>query len=141
MSTTQGTETTNNTTNIVLGDFGSGRFSPAMKELYKDCQRLLGFSEREAHVTARQLGVDAGQLSKGQVSLKYGKSVNKEGFMTLKEVTESIKIQASPAMNIASVCSQLDGARKIGLVVTECTMSPVIMEWVADKASKLVVSE
>lgn len=122
---------------IVLGEFGNGRFSPAMLELFKDSQRLLSFTELQAHVVARQIGVDAGNLLKGQVTLKYGSSVSKTGTMTLKEVTESLKMNATPAMNVGSVCSQLDKARKVGLVVNDCSMDKNIMLWIDDKASEL----
>lgn len=134
MSTTTNTESK---TAIKLGDFGNGRFSPAMKELYDDSQRLLSFTKEQAHVVARQIGVDAGNLLKGTVTLKYGSSVSKTGTMTLKEVTESLKMNATPAMNVGSVCSQLDKARKVGLVVENCTMSPSIMLWIKDKAAEI----
>lgn len=124
-------------TKIELGNFGNGRFSPAMKELYDDSQRLLSFTKEQAHAVARQIGVDAGNLLKGSVTLKYGSSVSKTGTMTLKEVTESLKMNATPAMNVGSVCSQLDKARKVGLVVKECTMDKTIMTWINDKAAEI----
>lgn len=122
---------------IVLGEFGNGRFSPAMGELYDDSQRLLSFTKEQAHVVARQIGVDAGNLLKGQVTIKYGASVSKTGQMTLKEVTDTVKMNATPAMNVGSVCSQLDKARKVGLKVNDCTMSENIMQWINEKAAEL----
>ena len=122
---------------ITLGDFGNGRFSQAMSELFHDSQRLLSFTEEQAHVTARQLGVDAGPLLKQSVSLKYGKSVSKDGKMSLKEVTESGKLNATWSMHVGSVCAQLDAARKVGLVINDCTMSPNIMAFIDAQVEKL----
>lgn len=139
MSTTQDTVTTPTPAKVIIGNFGNGRFSPAMGELFKDAQRLLSFSAEQAHVTAVRLGVDAGQLSAGKVEIKYGKSISKDGKRTLKEVTQGIKVTNSWALSIGSVCAQLDDARKSGLEVVECTMNDAIMEFVSDAVAKLNV--
>jgi hypothetical protein len=122
---------------VKLGEFGNGRYSPAMSELYHDSQRLLGFDNKQAHVTASRLGIDAGQLGASKVKLSYGKSVDKSGKMTLKELTQGVKILSSWAMNVASVCSQLDGARKTGLVINDCTMDKGIMAFVNEAADRI----
>lgn len=108
---------------VVLGAFGNGRYSPAMEEVYKDTIRLLGFSEAQAHVVAAQVGRDAGQLNNQKVkSVSIGKSVSKDGKIGLKEVVDSMKVTCTWALSIASICSQLDATRKMGLVVNDVTV-------------------
>lgn len=124
---------------ITLGSFGDGRYSPAMKELYGDAKRLLGFTEVQAHVTAVRLGVDAGQLGAGKVELSYGKSVNGDGKRTLREITKGMKVTNSWALSIGSVCAQLDEARKSGLIVKQCTMDDDIMDFVNDAVGHVEV--
>ena len=116
------------TVKIQIGQFGNGRYSPAMAELYHDSQRLLGFTPEQAHVTACRLGIDAGQLNSSKVTLSYGKSTDKEGRRTLKEITKGVKLVNTWAMSVGAVCSQLDDARKNGLIVNDCTMADPIME-------------
>lgn len=134
---TQTQNTADKKTLVTIGDFGNGRYSPAMGELYRDSQRLLGFNELQAHVTAARLGIDAGQLSAGKVTISFGKSVSKDGKRTLKEVTKGMKLSNSWAMSIGAVCSQLDDARKQGLEVVECTMAKEIMAFVNDSANRI----
>lgn len=136
-TTTQKSVTPGQSIPIDYSDFGHGRFSPAMKELYQDAIRLLGFTEKQAHVTAKQFGVDCGQLTKGQVTVKFGESVSKDGKRTLKEITEGIKVSNTWAMSIGTVCAQLDKTRKNGLVVNDVTMTPAIMSQVDEHASRL----
>ena len=140
-STVNATETTTPSSKhkVILGAFGDGRYSPAMKELYQDSQRLLGFTPIQAHVTAVRLGVDAGQLGKGTVELSYGKSISKDGRRTLKEITKGMKIVNSWALSIGSVCAQLDDARKSGLEIVSCTMDKDIMSFVSDACSKVEI--
>lgn len=135
----QSTETVKKT-QVKLGDFGNGRFSPAMEELYKDSQRLLGFSQYQAHVTALRIGVDAGQLMNSPVKLAYGKSLSKDGKRTLKEVVKGVKCTNSWAMSIGAICSQLDEARANGLEVVECTVNDHLLSFVNEAASKIEAS-
>lgn len=132
-STVQAPATQSTKTQVILGSFGDGRYSPAMSELYRDSQRLLGFTKEQAHVTSVRLGVDAGQLGASKVTLSYGKSTDKDGRRTLKEITKGVKMNTSWALDIASVCAQLDDARKSGLIVKQCTMNTETMDSV-DKA-------
>lgn len=126
---------------VLLGIFGNGRYSPAMLELYRDSQRLLKFTKEQAHVTAARLGIDAGQLQSEQVTLKYGRTANKDGLRTLKEVTKGMKLHNSWAMSIGSICSQLDETRKQGLVVVECTIEKSLLDAVDNAASKIQSAE
>lgn len=124
---------------VTLGAFGDGKYSPAMKEVYKDSQRLLGFSKIQAHVTARQLGVDAGQLNAGKVKIAYGKSINKDGFRTLREITQAMKIRNTWAMSIGYILSELDVLRKQGLECVENSLNKDMLQFVTDAASRVEV--
>lgn len=133
------TATTDSKSNkIVLGDFGNGRFSPAMNELFKDSQRLLGFSEVQAHVTAKQLGVDSGNLNKGTANIKYGSFSDKDKKITLKEATDSIKVNITPSLSVGKVCAELDKLRKVGIKTCDkVVLHDSIMLWINDKAKDL----
>jgi hypothetical protein len=130
-------ESTTNTA-VVIGNFGNGRYSSVMAELYRDTQRLLGFSKEQAHITAARLGVDLGRLSSGEAKVSFGKSVTKDGFRTIKEVC-SVKMPESWAISIAVVCNGLDTLRKQGLVTIENSIADTLLEAVNTAATRLPV--
>lgn len=139
MSTTQDTVTTQAPAKnaITLGYFGNGRFSHAMSELYADTVRLLNFTDEQAHATARRFGVDAGQLDNGDVKVKLGKSVNKDGLRAMTGAISKVKVNTTWALDIATVCIQLDEARKNGLIVNDCTMNETTMDAVSRATLRL----
>ena len=124
------------TVKINLGDFGNGRYSPVMKELYQDTQRLLGFSKEQAHVTSARLGIDLGRLSSGSASVTFGKTTNKDGMRTVREVC-SLKMPNSWALSVAVICNGLDGLRKQGLECVENTIANTLLEFVNSAAVKI----
>ena len=118
----------------VLGVFGNGRFSPAMNEVFKDTQRLFGFTGVQAHVTALRIGVDAGALNASQVKLSYKDSKTQ----SLREITEAVKMEhRSWAITIGYLCAEIDKLRKKGLIPTDIDIDPTIMEFVNDAASRI----
>lgn len=121
---------------VNLGSFGNGRYSQAMSELFKDCQRLFEFTPQQAHVTAERLGVDAGQLLAASAKLKYG-SLSKDGMRSLKEVTKAVKVKESWAMTVGYLCAEIDDLRKQGLIVKDIEIDPLIMESVDIAASRV----
>lgn len=138
METTQAKpQTQDKQQQIVLGAFGNGRYSPAMHELFNDSQRLLGFTPEQAHVTATRLGIDAGQLLNSKVTLAFGRTTNKDGHRTLKEITKAVRVPNSWAMSIGTICAQLDETRKQGLVVNDCTVAPELMKFVNEATERL----
>lgn len=104
---------------VHIGNFGNGRYSPAMEEVYKDTQRLFGFNSVQAHVTAAQVGRDAGQLANQKVKLSYGAAVGKDLKMGLKELTKAVRVSCTWALSIAYIASELDTLRKQGLIIGE----------------------
>ena len=130
-------------TKVKFGAFGDGRYSPAMGELYRDTQRLLGFTKAQAHVTATRLGVDCGALNASQVTVQFGKTMNKEGFRTLKEITKGVKVPNSWALSLGATCRILDEAREQGALIggknATVEVAPKLMEFV-DKYAATVES-
>lgn len=70
-------------------DFGDGRYSQCMRELFKDSQRLLCLTPEQAEKLARNFGSEMGRLSP-TITFKYGK-VNKDGKMSLRETCATLK--------------------------------------------------
>lgn len=72
------------------GDFGNGRFSKVMRELYSDCQELLSIKQEHADKIARQFGADCGRIDKAGIgSVKIG-NLKKEQI-TLKATIDTLK--------------------------------------------------
>lgn len=116
-----------------LSALGNGRMSPAMNELWRDSQRLLGFTVEQAFVTAEALGREYGKvLSEGQVTIKYGK-LSKDGYRSLGQTVDACKVKDTPALMCGHICQQLDKLRKEGLVVNDVTIKAetlsVIQDW------------
>ena len=128
---------------VAIGVFGEGRFSAAMHELFKDVQRLFKFTPVQAHVSAAQWGIDAGGVFKGNaVSVKHGDKLNKNGQITLKETSDAVKnVNLTWALAIGCVVQQVDKTRKFGLVVKDITMSPQVMDFVNEHASRIEPAE
>lgn len=120
----------------VLGQFGDGRYSQAMKEVFQDSQRLFGFTPLQAHAIGERLGVDAGQLQSASVRLKYG-SLTKDGKRSLKEVTKAIKVTESWALTVGFLCAGIDDLRKQGLVVHNIKVADDIIQSVDTAASRI----
>jgi len=66
-------------------EFGDGRYSQVMKELFQDSQRLLGLSQDHAEKLAKSFGADLGRYAP-KIEIKYGR-VTKDGKMTLREAS------------------------------------------------------
>lgn len=123
-----------------FGEFGNGRYSKVMAELYGDTQRLLGFGKGQAHTVATRLGVDLGKLQTAEAKVTYGKSVSKDGYRTVKEVA-GIKVIESFAITCAALCAGLDALRKQGLMTVENTVSDTLLESINAIASRLQVKQ
>lgn len=138
MQTTTETQKTN-TVKVELGNFGNGRYSPVMAELFSDTQRLLGFSKPQAHAVAARLGIDLGRLGAAVISadnIRIGKTVSKDGYRTVAEVAK-IKMPNSWALSVAAICNGLDTLRKQGLEVVECSVNSALLEFVNEAAQRL----
>lgn len=131
------TSVSTKTTKVVFGNFGNGRYSPAMEEVYKDTIRLLSFSESQAHATAAQVGRDAGQIDNQKVKLGYGKIGGKDNKIGLKAVSDSVKVNCTWALSIARICVDLEALKKIGATCDNVTLTENIQSQCDDAAWKL----
>lgn len=125
-------------TQVELGEFGNGRYSPIMEELFRDTQRLLQFTETQAHATSARLGIDLGRLQVAKVKgIAYGKSVNNDGFRSIREMTQAVKVKDSWAIAIAFICAGLDALRKQGLECESNSIDELKLQSVNEAASRL----
>lgn len=123
---------------IHVGNFGNGRYSPAMEEVYKDTQRLFGLTDIQAHIVAAQVGRDAGQLNNAKVSKLKVSSASKDGKVGLKEVVDAVKVTSTFALTICHLCAELDKLRKAGLLIGSeegaafANLRPNIQKWIEE---------
>lgn len=66
--------------------FGSGRYSPLMREVYTQSQVVFKLDEEQAEKLARAVASDfGGAMANVQVKATVGKSITKDGKVTCKE--------------------------------------------------------
>ena len=120
-------------------DFGDGRYSKVMTELYGDAQRLLGLSSKQAEKAARQYGVDLGRyFASAQVEgINVGnakKSKNWDGQVTLKEAVTKVKGHLTHALCVAKLCAMLQDAKTYGITsYPEVELSQALQDWLNNK--------
>lgn len=69
-------------------DFGNGRYSPLMDEVYDDSQTVYKLSPDKAEKLARKIATDLGAIMASQpVEVKLGK-MNKDGKLTISEASK-----------------------------------------------------
>ena len=113
----------------VIRDFGDGRYSPAMRELYRDSQILLGLKEEQAFLVARTYGADLGRYSPA-LQIKFGK-LNKDAKLTLKETATVKGVTLTHAISIAKLCVLVHEAKVYGLVsIGEVKLTKDISDWI-----------
>jgi len=80
---------TENQNKQAIGAFGSGRYSPLMVQCFTESQQVFGLNEEQADKLARAIARDFGAAMKdAQVDAKIGKSINKDGQVTLAEASK-----------------------------------------------------
>lgn len=124
-------------------DFGNGRFSQVMHECWSDCQRLLGFSSKQAERVARALGADAGKLD-FKMELGIGKLVGKthDAKISLRTFSKSVKTTLTNSICIAKLCALLQECRSYKLKNSQAVeLEKSLMDWVNEKATTEVLGE
>ena len=114
-------------------EFGSGRYSIAMKEVYQDGIRIFRFSPEVAEKVARQFGSDFGAYMRDSVvETKIGKSINKDGKLTLAEASKVKGCTATNAILIARAIDYCNNALKFGVSVreTKWTLAQELADWI-----------
>lgn len=78
--------------NITYGQFGNGRFSKVMLELYNDAIEHLELKPEHADKVAKQFGIDCGRIDKaGVASVKVGTLKGKAETVSLKATIDTLK--------------------------------------------------
>lgn len=108
--------TTNATTTVSRPDFGAGKYSGLMDEIWKDAQNLLKISPEKAEKLARNVASDLGAwMQSGNAKITLG-SVNKSGqFRSVKEASSVKNVPATKALMIMKAISFADEAFKNGV--------------------------
>ena len=111
----------------VAAEFGDGRYSNAMRELFHDSQRALGISQPQALKLAKAFGAELGRHN-AQSSIRFGK-VNKDGKITLSESAKLKGLTMTYAVSLAKLTTLLHEARTYGLEDADVTLANLHLEW------------
>lgn len=76
-------------------DFGNGRYTPLMEEIYRDSQGVFGLSEAKAEKLSKQIASDFGavmsSVSFNLSAVKMGSKLSKDGKLTIGEAASKVK--------------------------------------------------
>lgn len=125
--------TTQNEQSTVKVNFGNGRYSAVMEELYKDLQRIFVIPADKAEKVVRQFGSDFGAAMAAQpVSVKYGKKLSDDGKLTLAESCRAKGITATNSIMIARACDWVNTCKQFGVSYTDTQwkLSGLLDKWV-----------
>lgn len=113
---------------VELGEFGSGRYSTAARELFADSQRLLGITDEQADKLARSFSSELGRMNM-QSEIQISK-VNKDSKVTLKEVAKIKGITLTHAICLAKLVNMLQEAKSYGIKkYVEIELEDNLIEW------------
>ena len=108
--------------------FGDGRYSNAMGELYKDSQRLLTLTPKQAEKLARSYGSELGRLNMTN-KIQFGR-VTKNQQVTIREVASIKGVTMTHALNLAKACVILQDALSFGIEsIVEVKIKANVLEW------------
>src|SRR6267142_1566138 len=96
-------------------NFGAGRYSPLMQSVYNQSQVIFKIDQKQAEKLARQVAADFGAAMKNIVAeAKIGKSINKDGQVTLSEASKVKGITCTNALFAMQTLSWCSDAGKHG---------------------------
>lgn len=105
--------TLNQSVKAIVVDFGAGKYSAAMSELYKDLQRVFGLTPAVAEKVARQFGSDYGAaMASSKAEIGFGKKYNSDGKITLTESLKAKNVPATHSIRLAKACDWANQLRK-----------------------------
>lgn len=118
--------------------FGDGRYSPLMRECYKDAQLILKLHPEQAEKLARLIGTEYGAIMAGvgvgMSGVKFGKA-NKDMQVTISEAATKVKnVTLSPAMTCLRAMAWANECGKFGFVRSswDVEVMPRLQEWFAN---------
>lgn len=117
-------------------EFGDGPFSPAMENIFKKSQDLLGLLPDHAEKLARQYGSDLGAIHKiVKFNVKFG-TPNKDMLRDLKLVAKTNKFSIPQSCQVAVAMDFMEDAGKsyISYGHTEWKLVPFLQEWLDELA-------
>ena len=114
-------------------NFGNGRFSPQMEELFDKSQDLLGFTPTQAERFARQAANDAGAVLKNApAAFKVGTVNAKSNTASISDAAKVKSVTLTYALNIVRALQWIDDAGKNGISYghTKWKLMPGLQKWV-----------
>lgn len=109
-------------------DFGNGRYSTAMKELYQDSQRLLGLSPEHAKKLAEVFGSDLGRYAP-KIEFKFGRK-SKDGKITIRELSKMKDLTITNSISLMRAVQLLQEATGWGVNSYKgVTLDAQFIEW------------
>lgn len=118
------TETQNPVAKPVVPDFGNGRYTNLMKECYSDAQHIFGITPEQAEKLARQIASDVGAaMASAQVNVKTGKSINKDGYISISEASKVKATKCTHAIYALRAMAYANECGKYGFVWAKCNFS------------------
>lgn len=93
--------------------FGDGRYSNAMKELFKDSKRLLQLTDKQAEKLARSFGAELGKQNVN-AKITYGRYSAKGNQITLKESATYKGLVVTFAISLGRLCVLLQDSIPFG---------------------------
>jgi hypothetical protein len=113
------------TTTPKIDDFGNGRYSAVMEDVFESCKTLFKCEPAHAAAIARQVGSDLGKYMPPVTGVKFGK-LSKDSKVSLKDLTAAVKgVTLTYALHVYRTIRWMDDAFDYGIsrnsdfVVTE----------------------
>jgi hypothetical protein len=95
---TEKTQAATTTTATQKPDFGNGRYSALMEEVWHDSQSVFGIDSAKAEKLARQVSTDVGVImASATVKVKLGK-LNDDGKLTISEACKVKSVTMTDAV-------------------------------------------
>lgn len=106
-----------NETDLLAKLFGAGKYSPLMRDIYKDSQVVFGLDKTQAEKLARAVSSDFGDAMKGvQVKASVSKKATADGKVTCKEAASQKGITLTNALRAMQTLAWAADAGKYGLL-------------------------